>query len=404
MNPTEENLYPWKDKLFKHLDLELFSPNFDTELLDLIIELEKLRSKRIYGKWGHHPAIFFQIKDVFHLLESVESNRFESNPTTILEYIDLKLSNQSTTSVNEDHIAIQNVEKAIHYIEQNIQEWWHINQSHIRQIHEIVVNWLTPRPKWEWSENPWGYKKKPNFVGNHIPPPPHLVSSYMEELERFLNQAVSKKYELILTTMAHHRFSRIHPFDNGNWRVVRLLTYAMLVKQWFINSSVKISQVINPTWIFWNKKTYWSLLAKCDSWEKESIEEWCCYSLKWLLREINKIDKLLDYEYLRDKILSPSIKAAYERKDLNDLEYKILEIAIHKAEIKLQDIAHLFPTGKTQESQTYYIRKLKKRNLLTPSHPGWSSRKYVIWFSSNELLRFIVLALRNEGFVNFEDV
>jgi len=55
----------------------------------------------------------------------------------------------------------------------------------------------------------------------------------MEELFTFINNDDDKKYDLIKTALAHHRFVWIHPFDNGNGRTVRLFTYVLLVKLGF---------------------------------------------------------------------------------------------------------------------------------------------------------------------------
>jgi len=42
---------------FKHVDLKLIEPDFDSSLTDLIIDLEHLRKKQIGG--STHPKVFF---------------------------------------------------------------------------------------------------------------------------------------------------------------------------------------------------------------------------------------------------------------------------------------------------------------------------------------------------------
>jgi Fic family protein len=42
------------------------------------------------------------------------------------------------------------------------------------------------------------------------------------------SQTALPKYDLMKVALARHRFAWLHPFSNGNGRVVRLLTYAML--------------------------------------------------------------------------------------------------------------------------------------------------------------------------------
>jgi len=387
-----------EEKFTNHHNIITIKPDFDSKLSDLIIELEKLREKRISSKI--HPMIFFQLKKIFHILESVENNRFEGNPTTIAEFIETKIEHNKENEKDEHYIAINNTEKALDYIEKNLKKGEKINTQFIRTIHSIVVDGLTPLPDGEWSENPGGYKKKPNKVWKHIAPEPTYIESYMQELEEFINKDIGKKYELIYTAIAHHRFVWIHPFDNGNWRVVRLLTYAMLIKQWLINNDIKMFQIINPTGIFWNKKKYSDLLAECDTWKVEKIEEWCEYVLEWILKEINKIDKILNIDYTKNQILLPAIKYAYERHYIDKFEEEILNTAANNTIVKLDDLTKTFPEGTQKTKITYNIRKLKTRGILLPI--AKNSRIYTIWFMKNELLRCIVQRLREEWFIDFE--
>ena len=60
---------------FQHHDLRLLNPRFDSPLLDVLTDLEYLRRLEIRGST---PApVFMQLKQVFHLLESLASARIE---------------------------------------------------------------------------------------------------------------------------------------------------------------------------------------------------------------------------------------------------------------------------------------------------------------------------------------
>ncbi|MEI2694330.1 MAG: hypothetical protein V9E90_04610 [Saprospiraceae bacterium] len=75
---------------FLHYELKLIEPVFGSALTDLIIELDYLRKKPLGG--STHPKVFFQLKHIFHTLESIGSARIEGNNTTIAEYIETKLA------------------------------------------------------------------------------------------------------------------------------------------------------------------------------------------------------------------------------------------------------------------------------------------------------------------------
>ena len=57
---------------FKHIDLKLHEPSFGATLTDLIIELDYLRKKPLSG--STHPGVFFQLKHIFHALDSKSIN------------------------------------------------------------------------------------------------------------------------------------------------------------------------------------------------------------------------------------------------------------------------------------------------------------------------------------------
>ncbi len=96
-----------------HIDLTLISPSFDSKLMDALMELNHLRRLRIYG--STRPFLFYQLKQIFHLLESVGSARIEGNRTTVSEYIEQKIERNERSAERFSEIA--NVEQAMTYIE-----------------------------------------------------------------------------------------------------------------------------------------------------------------------------------------------------------------------------------------------------------------------------------------------
>jgi Fic family protein len=372
---------------FKHIDLKLIQPTFDSEITDLIIELDYLRMKQLKG--STHPQIFFQIKQIFHMLESIGSARIEGNHTTIAEYIETTLDENAI--IDESIIEIRNMEKALTFIDNNILNT-NINRIFLSMLHKIVVNNLTS----EGSSSPGEYRKKNVVIAgaNFCPPNYTNVFDYMDELLKFINNNDSFKYDLLKTAIAHHRFAWIHPFDNGNGRSVRLLTYAMLVKLGF---NIHVGRIINPTAIFCsNRSIYYKFLSKADSGEEENLLEWCYYVLSGLKKEIEKIDKLLDYNYVAKNILLPAIKYSKERELLTDVEKKILAVAIKKQVFQNSDLQDIFKNKKKSEVSRW-IRRMKERNLIETEQK--SSRKYVIKFSHNQILRGIIKSLGDNDFL-----
>lgn len=377
---------------FKHYDLTLVCPNFASPLTDLIIELNYLRKKKLAGSTPH--GIFLQLKRIFHILESIGSARIEGNNTTIAEYIETKIveAPSSNPGINE----ILNMEQAMEFIDNDVKKA-NLSRIFISELHKRVVEGLIPPPNGEGDHTPGTYRTKSVNISKstHKPPEPIQIDGYMDELFAFINKKDEPKYDLLKVAIAHHRFLWIHPFANGNGRTVRLFTYAMLVKQGFFNEVQE--RILNPTAVFCNnREKYYLYLSKADTGESDGILSWCEYVLEGLRYEIEKIDRLLDYAYLKDEILLPAINYSQERTLVTDIEAKIMKKAIEKKELRAHDLKDIF-SNKAPSEVSRYIGKLRDKEMLKPITEG--ARKYIIRFDNNFLLRGIIQQLGVKGFL-----
>jgi Fic family protein len=380
---------------FRHYDLNMVVPDFKSPLTDLIIELDYLRRKQLGG--STHPVIFFQLKHIFHTLESIGSARIEGNNTTILEYIENKIA--ETPASNQGIREIENMEKAMSFIDENVKNVT-FNRAFVSELHKKVVEGLLPPPDGEGDHTPGLNRTKSVSINRsaHKPPEPIQVEDYMDELFAFINKQDEPKYDLLKVAIAHHRFLWIHPFTNGNGRTVRLLTYAMLVKEGF---HVDIGRILNPTAVFCSsRRNYYRHLSLADTGKDKGILSWCEYVLRGLRDEIEKIDRLLDYDYLKNEILLPAIRYSQERKFVTDIEMKILKIALDKQVMQAADIKSIFE-GKKPSEISRNIGRLRNKKMLMPIEEG--TRKYVIRFDNNFLLRVIIKLLGNKDFLPIKE-
>jgi Fic family protein len=282
----------------------------------------------------------------------------------------------------------------------NVVKDYPINEAFVSEIHQKVCHGLAPPPKGEGDYTPGHYRKSNLRINKsgHIPPDLLKVRDYMTELLNFINHDDSAKYDLLKSAIAHHRFVWIHPFANGNGRTVRLLTYAMLVKQGF---NVNIGRIINPTAVFCNDRNdYYTHLGMADRGENEGVLCWCEYVIKGLKLEIEKIDKLLDYNYLKKEILIPSIHDSLKRKLTTDIESKILIKSIERQLLQACDLKDIFAKSVSSEISRQ-IKRLIEKKMLIPEHDG--GRKYLIWFGNSYLMRSVIKLLSEKGFLPISD-
>ena len=107
-----------------------------------------------------------------------------------------------------------------------------LTSDFIRQIHKVGFGWIFPKMGGK-------YRNIEVKVSKHIPPKFYLVPQLMVEFikdlqvrikhlpeideEKFLDELVS------LIAWAHHRFAWIHPFQDYNGRIGRLLNNVILL-------------------------------------------------------------------------------------------------------------------------------------------------------------------------------
>lgn len=366
---------------------------FDLPITDLIIELEKLRYKELRGTT--HPLVFLQLRQLFQMLESIGSSRIEGNNTTVLDYVEsAKLNTEPVVQTHEQILEIINIEEAMKYLEDNIMDM-PISIHMIRELHSIVVRGLSAQH--EGAANPGAFRTHDVHISGskHVPPIFADVECYMQELMDFVNRDDSPKYDLLKIAIAHHRFVWIHPFENGNGRVVRLFTYALLLKYVFKSSD----RIINPTAVFCSdRQAYYDNLAKADTGTDNGLLEWAQYMLEGLKSEIVKIDQLCDYANLSSRILMPSLQDAVLKHYITPEQALVLKTTINKEDQILQskDLEEVFPT-KSSSDRSRLISGMKDCGLLIPIEKN--ARRYVVCFSNNYWMRSILSSLDKNGFL-----
>lgn len=370
--------------------LRLLNPRFDSPLLDVLTDLEHLRRLQMQGTTP--LPVFMQLKEVFHVLESLASARIEGNHTTLADYVEAKVLDGPRRS--EQLLEIDNIERAMQQVEDSVEPGAPLTEHWLRGLHATTVAGLQR----EGDANPGAYRLGPVRIAqaDHLPPEAPQVPGYMTQLMAFINAADAPKYDLMKVALAHHRFAWVHPFGNGNGRVVRLLTYALLVKYGFrVNAA---GRLLNPAAVFCaDRNAYYTHLGDADAGTDDALERWCVYVLTGVRDELTKVDRLADYEQLKTRVLLPAVHHARERQQITAQEQAVLVTTIKAGTVKAGDLEAAMPTLNANQ-RTYQIRKLVDSGMLQPAKPG--ARQYSIGFSHNMLLRGVVRALTDEGFIS----
>ena len=96
-----------------------------------------------------------------------------------------------------------------------------LSETFIKEIHKILKTGTSDSRK-SWF-NVGDYKKLPNEVGGNATCPPEEVHARMKALLASYNAIKEKSLEVIIDL--HQKFETIHPFQDGNGRVGRLVMF-----------------------------------------------------------------------------------------------------------------------------------------------------------------------------------
>ncbi len=368
-------------------NLRLISPPFESKIVTLITQLSRLKNAKLVGTTI--PEIFSELTKVFHFLESVASARIEGNNTTVSEFFE-KISNRNETQ-DEKLEEIENIYKGLDFI-LSLEEMA-INKTFVSQLHTLVVRGLSRPPSGEGDNTPGAYRTHEVRVGKHNPPLTlSCIEEEMSDLFGFLAKKDKPQFELLKIAIAVHRFLWIHPFGNGNGRVARLFTFALLKMHGYAAKSF-----LHPAASFCvNRDSYYEKLSIADSGKEENILAWCEFFLQSVYDELVKVARLFDVDYVKNRILLPALRSFLSEQKISDIEFSILALAIEKQRIKNSDVRAKFPKLQIVTVSRYF-KKLRERRLLKECKNY--EQKYFLSFSDNELAKYVMIQLKKEKFV-----
>lgn len=143
----------------------------------------------------------------------------------------------------KDHLDIKGHNEAIEFMLQLIKENRPLSESDIKDLHKIILvepylsKTISPEGIEFQKEIKIGqYKTSPNHVKTvsgdiHYYTNPEDVTFEMNNLlEWYRNAEEENLHPVVMSAIFHHKFTSIHPFDDGNGRLARILSNFILLK------------------------------------------------------------------------------------------------------------------------------------------------------------------------------
>lgn len=340
------------------------------ELLKLIAEVDEFKGKWTFLK-TMSPDRLSQLRKVATIESIGSSTRIEGAKLSDIQ-VETLLSNLTITSFkNRDEQEVAGYAEAMDLVFQAFDDL-KITENHIRQLHQTLL-----RHSHKDERHRGDYKKLPNHVvardmqGNEIgvvfeTATPFDTPREMEELVKWVTKATDEEtmHPLIIVAVFKVVFLAIHPFQDGNGRLSRILTTLMLLRLGYdYVPYASLEHVIED-----NKDLYYKALRRTQTTLKSDTPDWEPW-LGFFLRCLKKQKSNLQLKVEEHKPQDAS--------ELPVLSVQILELFSEHERLTIKEIVE--HTGANQNTL-----KLRLRELVNNGNLKRHGKARATWYSKSD--------------------
>lgn len=336
------------------------APVITQEILKLIAQIDEFK-----GLWRAlktlSPETLNQLRRVATIESVGSSTRIEGAKLSDKE-VAAFLSNIKTESFrNRDEEEVAGYAAAMDLIF-NSWDAIPVTGNHIRQLHRVLLQYSGKDERHRGD-----YKKNPNHVaafdagGKPIgivfeTATPFETPSEMEKLLHWLENAVREEnmHPLLMAGIFIVRFLAIHPFQDGNGRLSRVLTTLLLLRSGYAYVPYSSLESIIED----NKAGYYSALRKTQQslgTAEPDWESWLVFFLRCLVRQKEKLEK---------RIAAEQTSLA----DLSGLSVKIVHLLSEKTTLGVAGV--VAATGANRNTAKAALKGLVKRGMIVQKGKG----------------------------------
>ncbi len=237
------------------------------ELTGLKIELDSFR-----------PIPILQLENLSNTDKidyTFESNWIEGNTLTLQETAMIVEKGLTINGKSmREHLEAINHAEAIDFITNLVKNKMPFNAKTLLQLHSLILRGID-------KENAGRYRNIQVRIGGStfLPPPPYLIEKQIEDYFLFYEANNNKMHPIVLAADMHEKLATIHPFNDGNGRISRLVMNLIALQNGYpiINiSGEKMNRMdyynaLEQAQVHNNNKAFRLLVA---NYAKSSLNEW----------------------------------------------------------------------------------------------------------------------------------
>jgi len=348
--------YGYKDNFMINID----SIKITHEMSTIISEIDEFKGAwRALGRLA--PERLNQLRKVATIESVGSSTRIEGSKLSDREVEALlsRLETKSFASRDEEEVAgYASVMEIIFSSYETIP----ITDNYLKQLHSILLQFSSKDERHRGD-----YKKLSNSVeafdadGKSVgvvfeTTTPFDTPKEMGELFAFINKATIEKsiHPLIMIGVFIVVFLAIHPFQDGNGRISRIITTLLLLKAGYTYVPYSSMESV----IEQNKESYYLALRRTQKTLKTESPEWTAWLL-FYLQSLQKQKRRLESKVEKEKIM---------RSSLPELSLQIIELVHEHGQITIADIVNT--TSANRNTVKKRVGELVDANYLLQSGKG----------------------------------
>lgn len=278
--------------------------NYDESLTALISEASlQLGNLSGIGKLIPNPHLLIR---PYLTREAVLSSKIEGTQASIVDVFRYEAGGmiggegKDVKRINEVVNYVHALNKCLHDVSKGAK----IDLQMMKNTHKILMKNVRGQ-KLQLGE----FRTAQNWIGaedtkiedaTYVPPPPEYINELLVDLEQFIQNPPGRIPILVQCAMIHYLFEAIHPFNDGNGRIGRLLIPVLLAQRKLLDQPL----LYISAYIEHNKEKYYSLLLTVS--EKSAWVEWVRFFLYGVITQandaVNNIQRLM------------ALKTKYEQK------------------------------------------------------------------------------------------
>jgi Fic family protein len=210
-------------------------------------------------------------------------------------------------------------------------------------------------------------------VGRHVPPSADDLPAFLRRFEEVYDSArLTKPRQAIALAAAHHRFLWIHPFLDGNGRVARLMSHAMLLGLGIGSALWSVSRGLAR-----NSGDYKRLLMAADEARRGDLDgrgalsqaaliDFCTFFLETCLDQIRYMRELLDPSELQRR-MELYVRDEESAERLPKRTFAVLREVLLSGELERGRVPGLIDTSE-RTARRVISALIEKRLLVSDSH------------------------------------